>query len=198
MILLTWLKPNFLEISRSFAQTMLKSTVIPLSLLFYEPMALFPTDLARVPLNRMGEPSVNTVIYWILLALCLSLLVVPRGFGGKLLLPRPTLLIGFHHPFLVTLLHTSVYMVLLPIIILFVFLVVPALSCYSHMSELNLSLGLVYVAFLGMGLSIKVIVVGILYLDVFESLVTLSFGNIRCFPPCLLFSYPLPLTPLSY
>ena len=37
-------------------------------------------------------------------------------------------------------------------------------------------------------MSIKAIVVGIIYLDAFESLVTLSFGNIRCFLHCLLFS----------
>ncbi|GFZ05367.1 hypothetical protein Acr_17g0009390 [Actinidia rufa] len=57
----------------------------------------------------------------------------------------------------------------------------PVLFYYNHMSELNWSLGLVCVASWGMRLSIKAIVVGILYLVVFEYLVTLSFGNIRCF-----------------
>ena len=39
-------------------------------LAFLQDMALFPTALALVPLNRMGEQNVNTVICLILLVLC--------------------------------------------------------------------------------------------------------------------------------
>ena len=58
------------DIKVSSAQTMLKNIVKPLFLPFYENMALFPTALALVLLNRMGGRNVNTVICLILLVPC--------------------------------------------------------------------------------------------------------------------------------
>ena len=69
-------------------------------------------------------------------------------------------------------------MVLLPIITLFVFLGVPILSYFNHMSALNRSLALALAISWAMGLNIRAIDVGIPCLGVFEFLAMLSSGNI--------------------
>ena len=157
---------------------------------------LIPLVLAL--LSKMAVLSANFVIFLMLFVLLLFPLLLLLSFGGKLLLLLFTPSIGVLLPlFRIKLLMIHCLVFLHPMTYL-EFLDESILFFFKIMKEINFSLVLICVVFLGMEFVKKVIGVMISLANVFVFLDMWSFGNIKCFTNYLMFLFPLfPLSILS-